>query len=282
MNEAPRPSRVLGSRFGPYRLKRLLGVGGMGEVYEAHHTVKDWPVALKLMSPHFSEVPEFRERMQREARITGQLREPHVVPIHDYGEIDGHLYLEMRLIQGKDLHTLLKKSGPLSPRRAVGIVHQIASALDAAHAADVLHRDVKPKNVLVTNSDFAYLVDFGIAKAATDAGLTKGGAVGSWHYMAPERLFGKAAVVTHRADIYSLACLLYESLTGSTPYAGTMTELASAHISQPIPRLSTAGSRIPKAFDAVIACGMAKSPDHRYASAGDLARAARQALQSDG
>ena len=278
MNDAARPARVLGSHFGPYRLKRLLGAGGMGEVYEAQHTVKDWPVALKLMSPEFSEVPEFRERMQREARITGQLREPHVVPIHDYGEIDGHLYLEMRLIQGKDLHMLLKKSGPLSPRRAVGIVQQIASALDAAHAADVMHRDVKPKNVLVTNSDFAYLVDFGIAKAATDAGLTKGGAVGSWHYMAPERLFPKAAVVTHRVDVYSLACLLYESLTGSPPYNGTMTELASAHISQPIPRPTTTRPRIPKAFDEIIACGMAKSPDHRYATAGDLARAAREAL----
>ena len=281
MSEKAHHSRVLGSRIGPYRLKRLLGRGGMGEVYEAVHTVKDWPVALKLMSAELSQDPEFRERMQREARITGQLREPHVVPIHDYGEIDGQLFLEMRLIQGTDLHTVLKQAGPLAPSRAVAIVRQVAAALDAAHAAGVMHRDVKPQNVLITAKDFAYLVDFGIAKAATDAGLTKkGSAVGSWQYMAPERLFGRPEAVTHRVDIYSLACLLHECLTGSPPYRGdSLTELASAHVSQPIPRPSTARLSVPSAFDGVIARGMAKSPDHRYASAGELASAARHALR---
>ncbi|WP_156748660.1 serine/threonine-protein kinase, partial [Mycobacterium sp. E3198] len=131
------PGSRSGSRFGPYELKRALGHGGMGEVYEAEHTVKGWTVALKLMSESVSKDPVFRERMRREARITGRLQEPHVVPIHDYGEIDGQMYLEMRLIEGTDLDTLLKRFGPLTPPRAVAIVTQIASALDAAHAAGV-------------------------------------------------------------------------------------------------------------------------------------------------
>src|SRR5271163_2971518 len=134
--------------FGPYYLKRLLGRGGMGEVYEAEHTVKKFSVALKLMSQVISQDPMFRKRMEREARITGRLLEPHVVPIHDYGEIDGQLFLEMRLIEGRDLSSLLAEHGALTPPRAVAIVHQVASALDAAHAAGVMHRDVKPPNIL--------------------------------------------------------------------------------------------------------------------------------------
>src|SRR5579875_3531786 len=136
-----------GSRFGPYYLKRLLGAGGMGEVYEAEHTVKQWTVAVKLLSEEFSQDPVFRKRMQREARLAGRLQEPHVLPIHDYGEIDGQLFLEMRLVEGTDLHTVLKQAGPLAPSRAVAIVRQVAAALDAAHAAGVMHRDVKPQNV---------------------------------------------------------------------------------------------------------------------------------------
>ena len=272
-----RPSRA-GSMFGPYHLKRLLGRGGMGEVYEAEHTVKEWTVAVKVMSEQFSSDPVFRERMKREARIAGRLQEPHVVPIHDYGEIDGQMFMEMRLIEGTDLDSLLKRFGPLTPPRAVAIITQIASALDAAHAAGVMHRDVKPPNILVTREDFAYLVDFGIASATTDQKLTQlGTAVGTWKYMAPERF--SDAEVTYRADIYALACVLHEALTGSPPYrsdsAGT---LVTAHLMDPIPQASTVRSGIPKAFDAVIARGMAKKPEDRYASAGDLALAAREAL----
>src|SRR6202047_5584356 len=140
-------SRV-GSMFGPYHLKRLLGRGGMGEVYEAEHTVKERTVAVKLMSAPFSKAPVFRERMKREARIAGRLQEPHVVPIHDYGEIDGQMYLEMRLIEGTDLDSVLKRFGSLSAPRAVAIITQIASALDAAHAAGAAHRDVKSAHIL--------------------------------------------------------------------------------------------------------------------------------------
>ena len=274
-----RPSRA-GSMFGPYHLKRLLGRGGMGEVYEAEHTVKEWTVAVKVMSEQFSSDPVFRERMKREARIAGRLQEPHVVPIHDYGEIDGQMFMEMRLIEGTDLDSLLKRFGPLTPPRAVAIITQIASALDAAHAAGVMHRDVKPPNILVTREDFAYLVDFGIASATTDQKLTQlGTAVGTWKYMAPERF--SDAEVTYRADIYALACVLHEMLTGSPPYrsdsAGT---LVSAHMLEPIPRPSVIRSGIPPAFDAVIARGMAKNPEDRYVSAGDLALAAHDALSN--
>lgn len=277
MSETAHGSRV-GSQFGPYRLTRLLGRGGMGEVYEAEHTVKEWTVALKLLSDAFSQDPVFRKRMQREARIAGRLQEPHVVPIHDYGEIDGQLFLEMRLVEGNDLDALLKRFGPLTPARAVAIIHQIASALDAAHAADVMHRDIKPQNILVTRDDFAYLVDFGIASATTDERLTSlGTAVGTWKYMAPERFTN--AEVTHRADIYSLTCVLHECLTGSPPYrADSASMLVTAHLMDPIPKPSTLRPGIPRAFDAVIARGMAKKPEERYASAGDLARAAHDAL----
>jgi serine/threonine protein kinase len=272
------PGSRVGSMFGPYELKRALGHGGMGEVYEAEHTVKGWTVALKLMSESVSSDPVFRERMRREARITGRLQEPHVVPIHDYGEIDGQMYLEMRLIEGTDLGTLLKQFGSLSPPRAVAIITQIASALDAAHAAEVTHRDVKPPNILVTRDDFAYLVDFGIASAKTDEKLTQlGTAVGTWKYMAPERFSNDE--VDYRADIYALACVLFECLTGSPPYqSDSAGVLVSAHLMEPIPQPSARRSGISRAFDTVIARGMAKKPEDRYASAGDLALAAREAL----
>lgn len=267
-----------GSMFGPYHLKRLLGRGGMGEVYEAEHTVKEWTVAVKLLSESFSRDPVFRERMKREARTAGRLQEPHVVPVHDYGEIGGQIFLEMRLVEGTDLDSVLKRFGPLTPPRAVAVITQIASALDAAHAAGVMHRDVKPQNILVTADDFAYLVDFGIASATTDEKLTQlGTAVGTWKYMAPERF--SDAEVTYRADIYALACVLFECLTGAPPYrADSAGMLVSAHMMDPIPAPSQRRPDIPKAFDAVIARGMAKRPEDRYASAGDLALAAKQAL----
>jgi serine/threonine protein kinase len=268
----------LGTTFGPYYLKRLLGRGGMGEVYEAEHTVKQWTVAVKLMSPAFSQDPVFRKRMEREARITGRLLEPHVVPIHDYGEIDGQLYLEMRLIEGVDLGTLLERDGALPAPRAVAIIHQVASALDAAHAAGVTHRDVKPQNILIARNDFAYLVDFGIASAKTDEKLTQlGTAVGTWKYMAPERFSNDEA--TPRADVYALACVLYECLTGEPPYRADSTGvLVSSHMMSPIPRPSAQGFDVDQAFDAVIEGGMAKDPIERYRSAGDLAEAAHDAL----
>ena len=266
-----------GSQFGPYRLRRLVGRGGMGDVYEAEDTVRERIVALKLMSQTLSDDPVFRSRMQREARTAGRLQEPHVVPIHDFGEIEGQLYVDMRLIDGKDLATMLSRYGPLSPPRAVAIVRQIGSALDAAHAAGVMHRDVKPENILVSADDFAYLVDFGIASATSDEKLTQfGTTVGTVKYMAPERF--SETEVTYRADIYALACVLYECLTGSPPYAGDTVSVMGAHLNQAVPRPSAARPSIPAAFDGVIARGMAKDPAARYATCGDMSAAAYAAL----
>ncbi len=266
-----------GSQFGPYRLRRLVGRGGMGDVYEAEDTVRERIVALKLMSEKLSSDPVFRSRMQREARTAGRLQEPHVVPIHDYGEIDGQLYVDMRLIDGKDLAGMLKSYGPLAPPRAVAIVRQIGSALDAAHTAGVLHRDVKPENILVSADDFAYLVDFGIASANSDEKLTQfGTTVGTVKYMAPERFTDSD--VSHRADIYALTCVLYECLTGSPPYVGDQLSVMGAHVHQAIPRPSVARPGIPAAFDQVIVRGMAKNPAERFATCGDLSAAAYAAL----
>lgn len=269
-------SRV-GSMFGPYHLKRLLGRGGMGEVYEAEHTVKEWTVAVKLMTAEFSKDPVFRERMKREARIAGRLQEPHVVPIHDYGEVDGQMFLEMRLVEGTDLDSVLKRFGPLTPPRAVAIITQIASALDAAHADGVMHRDVKPQNILITRDDFAYLVDFGIASATTDEKLTQlGTAVGTWKYMAPERFSNDE--VTYRADIYALACVLHECLTGAPPYrADSAGTLVSSHLMGPIPSPAPSARASPKPLTRWSPAAWPK-PEDRYASAGDLALAAHEAL----
>ncbi len=278
MSDADEPSRA-GTQFGPYRLIRLLGRGGMGEVYEAEDTLRERRIALKLMGTALSQDPVFRKRMQREARIAGRLQEPHVVPIHDFGEIDEQLFVDMRLIEGTDLSSVLNRFGPMAPPRAVAIIRQIASALDAAHSAGVLHRDVKPANVLLTSDDFAYLVDFGIASATTDEKLTQlGSTIGTWIYMAPERFTNKD--VSHRADIYSLACVLFECLTGSTPFKGSGPTLMTAHITQPVPRPSEMRPGIPPALDAVIVRGMAKDPAARYPTAGDLALAAHEALSA--
>jgi serine/threonine-protein kinase len=272
------PKSREGTQFGPYRLLRLIGKGGMGEVYEAEDTVKDRVVALKLLPESVSHDPVFRKRLQREAHSAGRLQEPHVVPIHDYGEIDGVLYVDMRMINGSDLRKILKNFGPMTPARAVAIVRQIASALDAAHEGGVMHRDVKPENVLINRDDFAYLVDFGIANAASDEKLTElGTAVGTYAYMAPERFTNDS--VTYRADIYALACVLHECLTGSQPYVGdSISTVITAHLMKEIPRPSVQRPGIPAAFDQVVATGMAKNPEDRFASAGDLAMAATDAL----
>ena len=190
----------------------LLGRGGMGEVWRAYDTAIDRVVALKVLPADLADDPVFQERFRREARAAAGLDEPHVVPIHDFGEIDGRLYVTMRLIQGQDLQKMLQ-AGPLPPERAVAIIEQIASALHAAHRIGLVHRDVKPSNIRVAENDFAYLIDFGIARAVGESGLTSTGvAVGTWAYMAPERF--QSGIADARADIYALTCVLYQSLTG--------------------------------------------------------------------
>jgi len=264
--------------FGKYKLKALLGQGGMGEVYEAYDTSKDRTVSLKILRPELSDDERFRARFQRESHAAAMLDEPHVIPIYDWGEIDGSLFIDMRLVRGKDLHELLRR-GRLEPARAVAILRQVASALDAAHAQGLIHRDVKPQNILITSAeDFAYLIDFGIAQNQADTRLTtEGSAVGSMAYMAPERFEDRPA--TAAVDVYSLAAVLYEMLTGQVPFPTEgLEQVIAAHTSAPPPRPCAIDPRLPAAFDAVIARGMAKDPDDRYGTAGALGRAAQRAL----
>jgi serine/threonine-protein kinase len=266
--------------LGRYRLIDLLGAGGMGQVYRAFDSVTNRTVALKVLPPHLAGDTGFQQRFVREANTIAALTEPHIVPIHGFGEIDGHLYVDMRLIEGRDLHAVLEE-GPLSPLRAVAIIEQIAAALDAAHQAGLVHRDVKPSNILITNSEFAYLIDFGIAWAADSPSLTgTGNMIGTWQYMAPER-FGSGPI-DGRSDTYSLACVLYECLTGARPFPGTAVEQQIAgHLSTPPPRPSTAARDVPTAFDEVIARGMAKDPNDRYPTVLEFARAARIACEGN-
>jgi serine/threonine protein kinase, bacterial len=275
-----RPCRevdVDGRQFGRYRLIELLGRGGMGEVWRAHDDETDRVVAVKLLPQHLADDEMFVQRFRREAHAAARLDSPHVIPIHNYGEIEGRLYVDMRLVRGRDLQAVLA-DGPLAPARAVRIVEQVAKALQAAHEMGLVHRDVKPSNILLDRDDFAYLIDFGIARAAADTKLTgTGGMVGTLQYMAPERL--GSGEVDSRADIYALACVLYECLTGSPPFPGDSPErLMMAHLSAPPPRASTARPGVPVRIDAVIAIGMAKDPERRYATTVQLAAAAHDAL----
>src|SRR3954453_6792169 len=187
----PQGGSRLGTRFGPYELNSLIGVGGMGEVYRAYDTIKDRTVALKVLRAAMAADPTYQERFRRESRMAARLQEPHVIPVHDFGDIDGTLYIDMRLVEGPSLKDELRVNGPLEPKRAASIITQVASALDAAHADGLVHRDIKPENVLLTPGDFAYLVDFGIAHGEGDASVTSTGLIiGSCAYMAVERFAG--------------------------------------------------------------------------------------------
>jgi serine/threonine protein kinase len=268
---------VEGTPFGRYRLIDLLGRGGMGEVWRAYDTETQRVVAVKVLPPNLANDPTFEQRFRREALAAAGLTDPHVVPIHNFGEIEGRLYVDMRLISGRDLQAVLK-DGVLDPQRAVAIVEQIASALRDAHRIGLVHRDVKPSNILVTEHDFAYLIDFGIARAAGESTITgTGNVIGTWAYMAPERLSSGQA--DPRVDTYALACVLHECLTGSQPFPGkSIEQQIGGHLGMPPPRPSTLRNGLPIQLDDVIATGMAKNPDQRYSSATDMADAARAAL----
>lgn len=264
--------------FGRYRLLSLIGEGGMGKVFKAYDTVIGRDVAIKVLPPELGAEPGYRERFRREAHAAARLAAPHIIHIYDTGEIDGQLYLVMPIVEGIDLQALLEREGPMSPQRAVRIIEQLADGLHAAHAAGLVHRDVKPSNALVTANDFVYLIDFGLAQDATAVKLTRTGMiVGSWPYMAPERF--STGATDARADIYALACVLYECLTGAHPFPGdSLQQQSSGHFFLEPPRPSDADPTIPAGFDGVIARGMAKNPQTRYASARDLATAAQHAL----
>jgi ABC-type amino acid transport substrate-binding protein/predicted Ser/Thr protein kinase len=267
--------------FGHYQLQQLIGRGGMGEVYRAYDTNTDRVVALKLLPPHMAADELFQQRFRRESQAAATLNDPHVVPIHGFGEIDGRLYLDMRLIEGSNLGTILEDSGgtPLEPAFSVNVVDQVATALDAAHEAGLIHRDIKPSNILITPREFVYLIDFGLARTVGDKGLTTAGStLGTMSYMAPERF--EAGQVDPRSDIYALTCVLYECLTGERPYpAESLEQQIAGHMTAPVPRPSAVNPSL-RAFDEVIAKGMAKKPARRYQTAGELAAAARRAADT--
>ncbi|WP_159929355.1 MULTISPECIES: serine/threonine-protein kinase [Nocardia] len=263
--------------FGHYRLDRLLGSGGMGEVWLAHDTTADRAVALKVLAPAYAADTRFRQRFTREARLAAQVRGPHLVPIHSFGELDGRLYIDMEFVEGCDVAALLRREGRLEPERAIEIVAQTATALDAAHRAGLVHRDVKPSNIMVTPDDAVYLIDFGTAHRSDQPAITAtGNVVGTLAYMAPERFEGAAVP---RSDQYSLACVLYECVTGRRPFDdGDPPRLLRAHLMQTPPLASTLNPAVPPELDAVIARGMAKDPSRRFSSAGELASAGYAAV----
>ncbi|MDQ1741332.1 MAG: hypothetical protein QOE53_2984 [Pseudonocardiales bacterium] len=272
-----------GDVFGGYRIEAVAGRGGMGVVYRAVQLDLGRPVALKLIAGDRAADPDFRERFQRESRMAAAIDHPNVVPVHGAGEHEGQLYLVMRYVRGTDLHALIKRDGPLAPERAAAIVAQVASALDAAHAAGLVHRDVKPANVLLGGSgrdEHAYLSDFGLTRLlASETHLTETGQwMGTIDFSAPEQL--SARRIDARADVYSLACVLHSALVGTPPYPrGSLPATLLAHMQEPVPRPSELGA--PIGFDRVLAGALAKAPERRYPSAGDLGRAALAAARGE-
>jgi Protein kinase domain len=272
-----------GDVFGGYRIEEVAGRGGMGVVYRAVQLDLGRPVALKLIAGDRAADPDFRERFQRESRMAAAIDHPNVVPVHGAGEQDGQLYLVMRYVRGTDLHALIKREGPLAPERAAKIVAQVASALDAAHAAGLVHRDVKPANVLLGGSardEHAYLSDFGLTRLlASETHLTETGQwMGTIDFSAPEQLSGER--IDARADVYSLGCVLHAALVGTPPYPrGTLPATLLAHMQDAVPRPSERGA--PIGFDRVMARALAKDPERRYPSAGDLGRAALAAARGE-
>ncbi|MFC9892216.1 serine/threonine-protein kinase [Nocardia sp. NPDC127579] len=268
----------MGVRFGPYRLERLLGKGGMGEVWLAA-TSTGHRVAVKMLAAEHAADSGYRARFEREAELAAALSDPHIVPIHAHGAIDGRLFIEMAFLEGTDLSTRLAK-GPLPIAAAVDIVGQIAGALDTAHGIGLVHRDIKPSNILVRPDGFAYLIDFGLARSLGASTLTATGmAIGTLAYMAPERFTGTGDA---RSDTYSLACVLYECLTGVRPFGDTdAARQMHAHLMSAPPRAAHHNSAIPTALDEVILRGLAKDPAARHRTAGAFATAATRALTSE-
>lgn len=266
----------VGDTFGDFVVESVLGHGGMGVVFRARHVRLNRPVALKVLSPVHAHVEEYRARFIREAGILAAMDSPHIVGVYDHGEQDGCLFIATQLINGGDLSDRLDTRGPLRPGDACEVAAQLATALADAHAAGVVHRDVKPKNVLLRDGDDrpqSYLCDFGIARGAEDQITQTGMIVGTYGYLAPERCEGADA--TPASDIYSLGCVLVAMLTGSAPYTGTDMQVVSHHLHSPVPQLAAVTPEI-AALNAVIARSMAKNPAERYGSARDMRAALRQ------
>ena len=280
-NEA---SAAIGARVGQYRLERRLARGGTAVVYLAWDERLDRPVALKVLASVLAEDEAFRKRFIRESHAAAAVEDPHIVPVFEAGEAGGMLYIAMRYVPGGDVRTMVRRDGPLPPRRAAAVIAQVASALDAAHAAGLVHRDVKPANMLVdrrsNRSDHVYLADFGLSKKrlTASAGLTGTGQfVGTLDYSAPEQIRGRPA--DGRTDQYALACAAFELLTGAPPFHHEeATAVMYAHLSEPPLPVTSRRAGLPPAVDQVVARALAKVPADRYASCQEFADALLQAL----
>ncbi|MGI8779649.1 MAG: protein kinase domain-containing protein [Solirubrobacteraceae bacterium] len=272
----------IGSVFAGHRIEGLAGRGGMGVVFRATDLALDRPVALKLIAPDVASDPVFRARFEHECRAAAAIDHPHAVEVFHAGEEGGVLYVTMRFVEGIDLGALLVQESPLDAGRAVGLVAQVAGALDEAHRHGLVHRDVKPSNVLIARRErreHAFLTDFGLTKRKeSDDGLTKPGfAMGTADYMAPEQARG--GDVDGRADVYALACLLFKTLTGTAPFdRGSDLEKMLAHLNDPPPSLRDARPDLPGGLEDVVRRAMAKEREDRHASAGMLAREALAAV----
>ena len=276
-----------GDVFAGHRIEAVAGRGGMGVVYRARHLALDHVVALKVISPALAQDERFRRRFTAESRIAASIRHPNVVAIHHAGEDDGLLFVTMDLIEGADLRALLRNSEALDPARAARIVAEVAAALDAAHATGLIHRDVKPANVLLEGEAEAdqrvYLTDFGLARRVeATSGVTATGAfVGTLDYVAPEQIRGDR--VDARADVYALGCVLFELLAGIPPFASREDKVAKmyAHLNEEPTRLRVLRPELPAAVDAVAARALAKDPAERFPSAGDLGRALSAGVEGE-
>ncbi len=261
-----------GETFAGYQVQSLVGRGGMGVVYRALDLSLERPVALKLIAPEFAQDEQFRARFLREPKLAASLDHPSVVPIYEAGEWEGQLYLAMRYVEGDDLRTLLEREGKLTPEFAVGVLTQVADALDGAHRRDLVHRDVKPANILLDEDGHAYLTDFGITKQLGGGTTDSERLVGTLDYLAPEQIRGEQ--VDGRADCYALACVLYECLTGTPPFRrATEAEALWAHLQEepsPLPEHSS--------LDRVVRQALAKDREDRYGTCTEFVDAARGAL----
>src|SRR5437588_1554358 len=273
-----------GSTFAGCRLEAVAGRGGMGVVYRGTQLVLGRPVAVKAIAPELAEDPSYRERFKRESQLAASIDHPHVIPVYEAGEWDGMLYLIMRWVEGTDLRAMLSSSGGLPPARAVRLLRPVASALGAAHQRGLVHRDIKPGNVLIAPCDDereedVYLTDFGIARrSASQSGMTSTGMlVGTVDYMAPERISGGKGDAA--SDIYSFGCMLFEALSGQLPFdRPTNVAKVFAHVNDPVPSVRTIAQEVPERLDQIVRQAMAKRPEERFSSAGALTRALGEAL----
>ena len=273
---------ITGSVVADFRIESVIGGGAMGTVYLARDTSRGGQVALKVLAPELARDERFRQRFVRESQLAASLDHPNIVPTIASGEHDGVLYLAMAYIEGTDLRELLR-AGRLEPERALDLIAQTADALGAAHAAGLVHRDVKPANILVatdSGDEHAYVCDFGLARHVSSVSSLTGerGFVGTIDYVPREQIEG--GPIDHRADVYALGCVLYECLAGARPFdRESELSVVFAHLNEPPPFLSDLRPELPEAFDVVFLTALAKSPDERYSSCGELVEAARAALQ---